>query len=188
MKKLKFACTHGSMHARKVTLVKKTLDFFHSRGYKKYLNQTSAQKNNLNSKPHVLASIWDILEVNWLSLKKFIAILVSPTWEISGGKKVNFFKFQVLKIIVKPDFNAKNKTTFKATLVTFNLKHFSGQLIKFKEFHNKFSDFNSKKLFFLLPESEKLWVEATKILQNSSNFINWPKKCFKLKLIHGVWM
>ena len=47
-------------------------------GAKNILNLILAPEVSLNSKPHVLASILDIFDVNWLILKNFTAILVCP--------------------------------------------------------------------------------------------------------------
>ena len=92
-----------------------------------YWNHIFAPKISLNSKPHVLASIKNSFEVDWLIFKNFTAILVCLIRETFGDRKVDFFQFQGLKIIVNPDVRAKNQYTFKAAFVGFNMKHFSGK-------------------------------------------------------------
>ena len=113
-------------------------------------------KINLNTKLHVFASIWNSFEVNWLSLKNFTAILACPIWEIFGDSNVDFFQFQGLKIKVNQEVSTKNQSTFKATCVSFHLKPFSGQLVKFKRFYSNFSDFNSR--FLRIPGWENFII------------------------------
>ena len=64
-------------------------------------------------------------------------MLVIPTWEIYGDKTDDFFQFQGLIIIVKSDVSAINQSSLEAICVSFNIKHFSGQLVKYKECYIK---------------------------------------------------
>ena len=104
----------------------------------------SPQKICLNSTTHVLASFWDIFEVHWQSLNNFRAILVCSYLRDFWRSKSWFFYFQGLQIIRKPYISAKNQSTCKATCVSFNLNHFSGQLVQFEKNYSNFSNFNSK--------------------------------------------
>ena len=65
-----------------------------------------------------------------------------PNFQISSDKKVDFFSSSWFKFTVIPDVITKYQSTFKATCVSFNFKHFSCQLVKPKECYSNFSDFN----------------------------------------------
>ena len=62
------------------------------------------------------------------------------TWSVAGNKKMWFFWFSGLKIVLKPIISDKNQPKFIASCISFNLRHFSGQLIKIEEFYSNFSD------------------------------------------------
>ena len=51
--------------------------------------------------------------------------------KIFGGEKIVFFWFKGQKIILKPAISPKNQSKITATCVGYNLRHFSGQLVKF---------------------------------------------------------
>ena len=65
-------------------------------------------------------------------------------YEVSLTKKNLIFLVPGLKIILKPDIGATNQPKFPATCVSFNLKHFSGQLVKFEEYDSNFRDSSSR--------------------------------------------
>ena len=62
------------------------------------------------------------------------------TKSVPGDKNYNFFQFQGQKIILKPDVSTKNHPDIVATCVSYDLRHFSGQLVKFEEFYSNFYD------------------------------------------------
>ena len=77
--------------------------FFQFQGLKVKVKPDASAKISLYSKPGIWDSIWNIFQVNWSSLKEFIAIYVTSTQdfrEFQDLKKSRFW-IGVTKIVIK---------------------------------------------------------------------------------------
>ena len=82
-----------------------------------------------------------------------------------------------------------NWSRFTATCVSFNLRHFSCQLINFEEFYSNFSDSNSKLWFFQILEFSKILSWSHKNCYEI--FQTWPiylKNISNWSLHIWLWM
>ena len=57
-----------------------------------------------------------------------------------GKKNMIFFIPGARKNILNPDFGPQKQPKCKATCVSFNLRHFGGQMVEFEEIYSNFSE------------------------------------------------